>query len=92
MSTNAREESVHLSTGRPPSLIDGPHAIYSFTTDETLARHQRLYHGLPLAEVLHSLPRKRAHKRAFHKMENYRRVDHQVLARYTHMDHSPCMA
>jgi hypothetical protein len=29
MSTNAREGSVHLWIGRPPSFIDSPHAIYS---------------------------------------------------------------
>jgi hypothetical protein len=54
-STNANEESVHLWPSRPPSFIDSPHAIYSFTTDETLARHQRLYHGLHPMEAHHDL-------------------------------------
>lgn len=35
MSTNAGEESVHLSTGQSPSLIDGPHAIYSLLLPPT---------------------------------------------------------
>jgi hypothetical protein len=61
MSTNAREEPVHLWTGRPPSFVDSPHAIYSFTTDETVARHQRLCHGLHPMEALHDLHQRRDH-------------------------------
>jgi hypothetical protein len=68
-STNAREESVHLWTDRPPSFVDSPHAIYSFTTDEALARHQRLYHGLHRMEVPHGLRQRQTHKMAYHRMD-----------------------
>jgi len=85
-STNAREESVHLWTGRPPSFIDSPHAIYSFTTDETLARHRNICHDLHPMEAPRDRLQKWDHQKAFHKMKD------KGLAHRTQKDHKPYRA
>jgi len=74
LNTNAGEESVYLWIGRPPSFVDSPRAIYSFTTDEALARHQKLYRGLRPTEALHDLRQRLGRRMAGHRMDKHRKV------------------